>query len=432
MKKSLALFLILILLFMTSCTKNEASTVIDTPEEISFWHAMSGDLEKTLEKITSDFNEQSLNVHIKLMNQGNYSDLQQKLMASAKAKQLPVLSQTYTDWNDGFIQADLVVNLNHYISDPTIGWSKQELEDIYSVFREENQWNGNYYSLPFNKSIPVLYYNKTMLDENKVPVPKTWAEWTEASRKLTKMKSEDKGRIVGTGFENGVFLELYNYVLQAGGEFFDEKIQKPAFNTTEGKAGVAFVRDMLKEGTARLAGEDQFMSAPFGRGDVAMYVGSSASIPFIRKAVGDHFAWSTAVLPRGEKTVAYIQGTNITMFEGGTVEQKMGAWTYMKYLLNTENSAYWAQHTGYLPIRASVSELESYKQFLQVNPAQDAASKQLLADRFLSRIPNASAFEAVLSKQMEAMLLGKKSIDQGLADAERGVNDIIAIKVSQK
>lgn len=432
MRKVITLAALILLLFLTACSNSAATTDTEQQVDISFWHAMSGDLEKTLQKITDDFNQQYPNIRVKLVNQGSYSDLQQKLIASAKAKQLPVLSQAYADWSDDFIRADLVANLNPYMDDPQNGWSKQEVEDIYSVFREENQWNGVYYSLPFNKSIPVLFYNETMLDENRVNVPTTWDEWKEASRTLTKSKVDGKGKVIGTGFENSLFLELYNYVLQAGGQFFDEKTQRPAFNSTEGRAGIGFIAGMIQNGIARLAGEDQFMSGPFGRGDVAMYVGSSAGIPFVEKAVGTKFSWSTAVLPRGNKTVAYIQGTNVSLFNHVSEDQKLGAWKYLKFLLNRENSAYWSQQTGYLPIRASVSNMDSYVQFLKANPAQAAASKQLHADRFLSRIPNASAFESVLSKEMEAILLGKKSVDQGLSDAECAMNEILLRKAGQK
>ncbi|TXK85122.1 ABC transporter substrate-binding protein [Paenibacillus sp. N3.4] len=432
MKKLFVLTVVIILLCLSACSKDSISNTSKQPVEITFWHAMSGDLEKSLQKMTTDFNTQKSNVHVTLVNQGNYSDLHQKLMAAGKSNQSPILSQTYADWNDEWIKAGIVENLNPYITDSKIGWTKQELEDIYPVFREENQWGGNYYSLPFNKSIPVLFYNKTMLDESHVNIPTTWDEWREASRTLTKVKADGKGKIVGTGFENSVFLELYNYVLQAGGEFYNVKTQQPAFNSPEGREGVAFVSDMMHDGTARLAGEDQFMSTPFGRGDVAMYVGSSAGIPFVGKAVGNQFSWSTAVLPKGKKSVAYVQGTNITMFHGGTDAQKLGAWMYMKYLLNKENSAYWAEQTGYLPVRTSVSTLDSYAQFLKVNPAQAAAPKQLLADRYLSRIPNASAFEPVLSKEMEAILRGKKSVEQGLFDAEQVMKEVISQKAALK
>ncbi|NOU97028.1 extracellular solute-binding protein [Paenibacillus sp. LMG 31456] len=399
---------------------------IDKPVEVEFWHAMTGELAQALQKITTDFEAQSPNVKVKLVYQGSYTDLQQKLIAAAKANRSPALAQTYGDWNTSFVREGLLTDLTPYINDPKHGMSEAELNDIYPLLREENKWDGHYYSLPFNKSAPILFYNKTMLEQNNVKVPQTWDEWQVAASKLTRTKSDGKGKIYGSGFENGIVLESYNYVVQAGGEFYDETNQRLVFNSPEGRAGISFIRDMLQSGAARLAGEDGFLSEPFGRGDIAMYVGSSAGLSFVNKAVGGKFDWFAAVPPKGKKSVAYIQGTNVTVFGNLTEEQKLGAWNYIKFLINTENSAYWAQKTGYLPVRASVSQLDSYKAFLKANPVQGIAEKLLTADRFLIRIPSSTALEPVVSKEMEAILYGKKSVEQGLSDAEQAGNAIIA------
>lgn len=421
-----SVILISMICFLTACSVGYTGSSKAKKAEIEFWHAMTGELEQTLEKMTADFNARNSSVQIKLVNQGNYTQLQEKLIAAAKVKQLPVLAQTYADWNDEFIRAGLVINLNTYLFDDETGWSQQELEDIYPVFLDENRWDGNYYSLPFNKSVQVLFYNKTLLDQYHVAVPTTWEEWSEAAAALTRSKPGGKGNIIGTGFENAVFREAYPYVMQAGGDFFDEQNRKVSFNTSDGQNGISFIQGMLQDGIARLAGEDQYMSTPFGRGDVAMFVGSSAGIAFVKNAVGDKFEWSTAVLPRGKQSVAFIQGTNISMFDNGSKEQQLEAWNYMKHLLNTENNAYWAERTGYLPIRKSVMELPGYQEYLQENPYFASASQQLQADQYLSKIAYANLMDPVLIKEMEAMLIGGKSVNEGLADADRKINDKLA------
>ncbi|MFF2479386.1 ABC transporter substrate-binding protein [Paenibacillus sp. NPDC058071] len=425
------LLLILVLVGLSGCSASKdaaGNRQTEEPVDVVFWHAMSGDLEKTLQQLTERFNATSTDVHIKLVNQGNYSVLQQKLAAAARSGDLPVIAQTYAEWNDEFVQAGLVQSLSLYMEDPLVGWDQARINDIYPAFRAENKWDGRYYSLPFNKSVQILYYNKTMLEAVGISVPSTWEEWNEAARKLTMTKPGGAGKVTGTGFENAIFMELSNYVWQAGGEFFDPSAKQPAFHTPEGYAGVAFVKDMLEEGIARLAGEDQYMSVPFGRGDVAMYVGSSAGIPFVGKAVGDSFEWSTAVLPKGKVSVAYIQGANLTLFNSASEEAKLGAWAYMTYLTESENSAYWSEQTGYLPVRVSVEKLDSHQAFLERNPVQAAAQAQLLAERYPVRVPYATSFEAALGREMEAMLRGRKPIKQGLADAEQTMKEILAKK----
>jgi ABC-type sugar transport system, periplasmic component len=427
-----AIIAILFIFLTSACTSRGEPLLAHEPVEVEFWHAMSGDLEKTLQELTDEFNAQSAGVQVKLVNQGDYGSLNEKLTAAVKAKQLPTIAQTYFDWTEKFVQADLVERLNDYMAEPQTGWNADELQDIYPVFLNENNWDGTFYSLPFNKSDQVLFYNKTMLDEAGLDVPATWEEWHSAAVKLTKEKPDGKGRIIGTGFENAVMGEAFNYVLQGGGQFYDPQTGLATFNTPEGAAGIGFVRGMLKDGIARLASEDQFMSTPFGRGDVAMYVGSSAGISFVQSAVGGKFEWGTAALPKGKRSVAFIQGTNITMFNGGTTERKQGAWNYMKFLLSTENNARWAEQTGYLPIRKSVSELDSYKQFVQQHPEMSAGPAQLEAEASLARIEHVDIAGPILIEQMEAMLIGDMPVAEGLAAADEAINAKLATASSSR
>ncbi|MFC0212714.1 ABC transporter substrate-binding protein [Paenibacillus chartarius] len=394
--------------------------------EIEFWHAMTGEQEKALKKITDDFTAKNTNIKVKLVPQGGYNDLQQKLTAAAKAKNTPTLSQTYENWNNEFIENGVAADLTPYINDAKYGWTKDELNDIAQVYRDNNTWDGKFYSVPFNKSTNVLFYNKTLLDKAGAKVPTTWDELKDAAKKVTQDKPDGKGKILGMGFENSVGLDFNTYVRQAGGNFIDEKAGKALFNSAEGKEALTFINSFIKDGTGRLAGEDKFMSEPFGRGDVAMYIGSSAGLTFVDKAVAGKFEWSVAPLPKGKKAAAVIQGTNVSVFNTANDEQKLAAWMYLKHLINTENTAYWAMKTGYLPVRTSASNSEEYKNFVKSNPNQGVAEKQLGDGYFYYRGYGANAIQNVLIKEVENVNLNKKSIEQALADAEKAANDEIA------
>ena len=76
--------------------------------QITFWHGMNGVYNKALQGIITDFNKSQDKYVVKGTAQGNYTALQQKIMAAAKSKKLPTIAQTtYTtvpDYvNQGFI-----------------------------------------------------------------------------------------------------------------------------------------------------------------------------------------------------------------------------------------------------------------------------------------------------------------------------------------
>ena len=59
-------------------------------------------------------------------------------------------------------------------------------EDLVSVLLDDCRMDDGLYAVPFNKSFPVLYYNREMFKEYNVQPPKTWDEFVKAAKALTK------------------------------------------------------------------------------------------------------------------------------------------------------------------------------------------------------------------------------------------------------
>lgn len=390
-------------------------TTIDNPVTVEFWHAMSGHHEEVLQQIADNFNNEHENITVKLVNQGSYGDLNQKIMASAKAKKLPVMAQAYEDWVTEYIDSNLVQDLTPYVNNDKIGFSKDELNDIVEVFRHSNQWDGKYYSMPFNKSTRILFYNTGMFEENGLEAPTTWEELRTAAETLT--NEENGKKVVGLGLENSIGIEFNQWIKQAGGEFINEETGKVEFNNDKGIEALSFVNDMIQDGVARLAGEDGYMSNPFGRGDVGMYIGSSAGIPFVASAAEGNIQWSATPLPAGEQAATPFAGTNLAVFSSASDDEKLAAWEFIKYAINTENTAFWAKESGYLPVRYSALESDEWKKFIQENPVYGVGEQQFDAGFYDPRLPGAYAAKNAVAKEVEAVLAGQKTVEQGVNDA---------------
>ena len=180
MKKIISLLVLLFVLFLTACgnteddaeTEDANATSANTdsgeaveeessePVEVEFWHAMSGPHEEAINRFADTFNNDHANITIKPVNQGGYDDLEQKIMAAAKAGNLPVMAQAVTNVVPEYIENDFVVALNDLMKNQEIGLTDEELNDYIEVFRESSSWDDTYYSLPFSKSTRVLFYNK--------------------------------------------------------------------------------------------------------------------------------------------------------------------------------------------------------------------------------------------------------------------------------
>ena len=398
---------------------NEIATKITKPVEVEFWHAMSGSNEEALKKIVSDFESKNENIKIKLVFQGNYRELFDKLMAAAKGNTLPTMAQIYSNRLSWYVGKDLVENLNPYIENKEIGLSEEDMKDIPKLFFEDGKWDNKQYAMPFNKSQMLLYYNKDMLNEAGVEVPTTWEEWKEASKKLTVDKDGDGNpKIYGTVFENGISTDIAPWVKQSGGEIIDEENNKINFNTPETKEAVGFINSMIQDKTARLAGEDKNSNIPFNQGKAAFCVASTSAIPFIKDGIQEGTKWFAAPLPGNKTNDQLYYGTNVTAFNTGEAEEKLAAWLFMKHLSSAEVTAEFAQNTGYLPVRYSAQETPEYKKFLEENPINGVALKSFdVGFQGARNVGEINALDA-LGEELELLFNGKKSIDDALKDAQ--------------
>jgi multiple sugar transport system substrate-binding protein len=396
-------------------TSSLAQVKIDKPVTIEFWHAMTGPTEKELQKLADDFHKKNPNITVKLVGQGDYTTLSQKLMAAAKARTSPVMAQAYSNWMSDYISSDLLENLTPYYNDEKIGI--KDKNDIVKSFLDDNTFNGKLYGVPFNKSTEVLIYNKDYLDKVGEKVPQTWDELKEVAKETTTTINGKK--VIGLGFENSVTGDLATYVKQAGGEYVTDKGQVK-FNSKAGEKALQFLTDMLvTDKTARLAGEDDFMSTPFGRGDVAMYIGSSAGVSYINDAVKGKFNWSTAVLPKDEDAASPFQGTNVVIFKNATAEEKVAAWEFGKFLASDQETAEWAEKTGYVPVTQSALKSEEWESYIKKNPDQQAAVDQFDNGFIDPHLNGYTKLRTDVSTVFNDVLIGKKSVSDGLNDAEK-------------
>lgn len=348
--------------------KKDLVVSIDEPVTIEFWHAMSGPYGEVVNQLVQDFNStvgSEKGITVEGVYQGAYNDLKSKVTASIKAQTVPAISQAYPDWVAEYLQSGSVVALDDYINHEEVGI--KDFEDISEAYREENSQyeGGKFYSLPFNKSTEVLYYNKTFFEENNLEVPTTWEEMENVSKQITEITGKP-----AFGFDSAenAFLTL---VRQFGGEYTNTN-GEVLFGESDAAVNML---EMIKRNTDagywRLAGEDKYMSGPFTSGLVQMYIGSTSGASHIVNGIAESdkpFEWSATPIPQqSEETKAVIQqGTNVVIMQQENIsdQEVYAAYEFAKFLGSYEANLYWTMNTGYLPIRQSVVDSEEYQNYI--------------------------------------------------------------------
>lgn len=370
-------------------------TEITEPVEITFWHAMSGNLEKSLESLTDSFMAENPNIKVTLQNQSSYQDLQQKITATVSSpKDLPTITQAYPDWMLNPIKDELVTDLTPYINNETLKFDNYE--DVLESFREATTIEGKIYGIPFNKSTEVLWYNKTLFTELGLEVPSTYEELVEVCKTI----KEKKG-IVGAGFDT--LNTYYTTFLKTEGKVFDSNFDVTSDASVK---AVEYYLEGVKEGYFRIAGTDKYLSGPFSNETIAMYVGSNAGENFVKQGVGDKFEVGVAPYPTN---TSLQQGTDLYVFSSATAEQKTAAYMFLKFLTTKENQIKWATETGYMPIRQSAIDSEEYKNCGSlIAPILSHATKNLYTNPLVSGADSAYREAGTV---LEGILANPNNID---------------------
>lgn len=385
----------------TSADKNIESC------EITFWHSMTGEQETTLTELTDQFNsENEYGITVTLVNQGEYSDLSTKLTANAAAGTLPDLSQAYNSWLIDYI--DMVVPLDDFVEN-----DYDDYDDIIESYREETSEFGFINAMPFNKSTYVYFYNKTMFDELGLEEPTTWDDLITIGETFLAEKD-----MVSLGFDDMAGM-LEAFLLQDGAEYVSE--DGALFDNDEGLETVEFIMELYNNGYARLVGEDGYFSSPFSNQLIAAYVGSSTGVSYI---TAEDFELGVAPLPGNVTEAANTAGTNIVMFSDDENSQ-LASWEYLKFLTSVDATTTWAMETGYLPVRTSAYESETYQEFMAEDPTATASYEQSDAFFHSETFDGSYDVQSTVDSTLEEVILNEDDAETALDALVSAINKAV-------
>jgi len=192
MKKFLALLLALCLVLAgcsgtveeapesgTDSSSAEETPAGDEPVEIVFWNVFADDSDTGvfLADAATKFMADHPEIKVTIVGQGGYDDIVERLEAAAASGALPTMAIIEETFLGRFYP--LTVDLSQYL-DPAVVSNYQDglLVSCY--------YDGVLRAVPFNRSMPNLYVNKTLFDNAGVTeIPDTWEEVYATAETLT-------------------------------------------------------------------------------------------------------------------------------------------------------------------------------------------------------------------------------------------------------
>lgn len=406
-------------------TEGAEETTSDQTEEaveVTFWYAMNGPHQEAMTKLTDAFNESQDQYEVVEENQGDYSTLNQSIIAGGASQTLPTMSQLTPGDVPNLANDGLLLSLDDILVSET-GFTQEQLDDVYPGFLSSSVYNEEMYAIPFSKSTRVMYYNQDLLDEYSVEVPETWAEVEDLGEQMVAAGDD----AVAMGLENGYEMEYETIARQNGSNWITEGLEVD-IDSDESVETLEFLMNLIDQGYARTAGEDGFFSGPFGRGESALYIGSSAGLPHVIPVAEENdVAWSTAELPtyNGEELTLFA-GNDLGVFSSASEEEQTGAVAFMSFLLESDNTAQWAIDTGYIPVTQSGVESDGYQVYLEENPRAVAATQQLDYGKSSPIFVGHAEYRNNLIEILEEVLINDMDEQEALSNLDTTTEEIIS------
>lgn len=313
---------------------------------------MGGVNGEALDYLINQFNEENeYGITVVSEYQGSYDDAINKLKSAKLGNMGADLVQIYDIGTRFMLDSGWIVPMQELID--ADGFDLSVIEPNIAAYYTVGDM---LYSMPFNSSTPILYYNKDIFEAAGVTeAPGSFAEIEEIAPKLQEAGAEKAISlgIYGWFFEQFICKQGLEYVNNGNGR--DSYATSVSFDENGAALGILNAWKSLYDiGYAPNVGRGGDAGiADFSSGTSAITLGSTASLKEILKDVNGKFEVGTAYFPtavEGAEGGVSIGGGSLWALDNGDDIKKAATWKFVKFLVSAESQAYWNTQTGYFPV----------------------------------------------------------------------------------
>jgi sn-glycerol 3-phosphate transport system substrate-binding protein len=403
--------------------------------DITWWHAMGGELGETVNKIATDFNASQSDYKITPVFKGTYEEALTAGIAAFRAGEQPNILQVFDAGAATVIGAKgATIPVQDLMTENGVEFDINDYISGVRYFYADAA--GKMIGMPFNSSSPVMYYNVDALEKAGVTPPKTYEEF----------ESVTAPALLSAGYiplaqshspwiwvEN--FFSRHNLPFATENNGYDSVDAKILVNSPEVKMHWTHVKEWLDKGWYTYYGAAwNDNQKPFEDGKVAIWMGSSGSFGGLSK-LDLPFKFSATYLPYWESVTkepkqTFIGGAALFAMSGKSAEENKATAAFFQYLTTPEVQYMWHRATGYVPVTTAAYELAKADGYYTEAPAAEVGIQQLS----LPAGDNTKGYRMgfyvqirdVMNREFGRILGGETSVDDGFATIETEANDLLA------
>jgi sn-glycerol 3-phosphate transport system substrate-binding protein len=408
--------------------------------KIDFWFGNSGDIAKRVQDVCKHFNDSQADYEVVCTSQGSYAGALQNTIAAFRANKQPTIVQVFDIGTLDLMLSGAYYPVNKLMADNgyTVDWTNY-FAGIRAYYATSQ---GDMYSMPFNSSTALLYWNQDAFKKiGKDAAPKTWEE-----------AADDMAALKKAGYDCPLATDISQDEVWQLLEQFSAIHNQPVATENNGYSGlngelvfnkgkfVQYVTDLKKwydEGLVKLkskqAGEDYITA--FAHGKCQMTLTSVGDHGTISRTASPDMHWSVAELPvyaGTDRKNSLVGGASLWVLQGKSQPEYKAAAAFLNFIAQPEQALWWSSNTGYIPVTKSGYDFMTKNGFYDKAPykgrevaiASLTASEPTPITRGL-RLGGMPQIRAEVANALQAIFSNQTPVQQALDDAASRGNAVL-------
>ena len=386
--------------------------------------AVGGPVTKIIDDMVARFEKENADIKVTAVYAGNYTDTMTKAMTAMKGGQPPQLSVLLSTDVFTLMDEKAIVPMDDLVADKA--WFKE----FYSAFMANGQIDGKTWSIPFQRSTIVMYWNKDAfkeagLDPEKAPA--TWDEMVEMGKKL--VKKDASGNTTRWGVE--IPTTGYGYwmlgalAIENGQKLMNEAGNEVYLTAPKTVGALDYWTDLSRKHAVMPTGSIDWatLRTDFLEGKTVMMWHTTGNLTAVKD--GAKFNFGVAMLPAKERRGSPTGGGSFYIFKNASPEQQKAAVKFIQWMTAPERAAEWSIKTGYVAVSPAAYKTSVMQDYAKGFPAATVARDQLEhAVPELSVHENGRIYKFV-NDAVQAAVTGSQKPSEALAAAQQQADRVL-------
>ena len=381
---------------------------------------VAGPLARVVDGMVQDFNAEHPFIEVVPVYSGDYDPTMMKVQTAVRGGNPPDIAVVEISEFPTLLAMDAIIPLDGYIAEQP-GY----IEAFFPAFLDNSTFEDQIWGIPFQRSTPVLYWNKEAFAEaglDPETPPATWEELAEFAQALTVRVGDEiqrYGVTISGGWNDWLF---EGFVRQNAGQLIDFHEREIKFNSPEAVGALEFWVELMQELKVGPPHSTWASTPPdFVGGRTAMLYHSTGIMTFLKDSAD--FPFGAAFMPANETYGAAVGGGNFFIFKDIPQENKDAAWTFIHWITSPELAGYWSAASGYVAVREDAYETEAMQALVTEHPEYLVARDQLEFAHGKMMAPAYQRVREILKSALDdaqaGLIAPQAALDQAQAEMER-------------